>query len=178
MFPSPTRRLIFVCYLPQVHVQLAPPQSDDEDFEGSGFDGYATSVGVETPGRQVTIPIQCHQEPQFPMGGFNRMDDDNVMASGSLRPLGFYDFLFQLIHSAECYVFIVQDTVEMPAAGHMELYHMEIHRNKEWTIPVASDMSKTQSAAEVVYDETLHVRTWIDGGTNNLTSLTANNWSC
>jgi hypothetical protein len=86
--------------------------------------------------------------------------------------------LFQLIHSTDCYVFIVQDTVEMPAGGQMELYHMEIHRNKEWTIPVASDMSKAQSAAEVVYDETLHVRTWIDGGTNNLTSLTADNWIC
>lgn len=48
---------------------------------------------------------------------------------------------------------------------HLELYHMEIYRNKGLTIAVAGDSSQGHSAAEVVFDETLHVRTWIDGGT-------------
>lgn len=59
----------------------------------------------------------------------------------------------------------VQDTDadDLPAAGHThtELYHMEIHRNKEWTKPV---VTANNDKAEVVFDETLHVRTWIDGG--------------
>lgn len=48
--------------------------------------------------------------------------------------------------------------------GQTELYHMEIHRNKEWTIPVVTGAMNEASKAEVVFDETLHVRTWIDGG--------------
>ena len=51
----------------------------------------------------------------------------------------------------------------------MELYHMEIHRNKEWTVPVVTGAVNEANKAEVVFDETLHVRTWIDGG--NLISL-------
>lgn len=46
----------------------------------------------------------------------------------------------------------------------MDIYHMEIHRNKEWTIPVLTGNGNELSKAEVVFDETLHVRTWIDGG--------------
>jgi len=47
---------------------------------------------------------------------------------------------------------------------------MEIHRNKEWTSPItvstgsATAASVDASKAQVVFDETLHVRTWIDGG--------------
>lgn len=48
--------------------------------------------------------------------------------------------------------------------GQTDLYHMEIHRNKEWTIPVVIGAMNEASKAEVVFDETLHVRTWIDGG--------------
>ncbi len=48
--------------------------------------------------------------------------------------------------------------------GQMDLYHMEIHRNKEWTVPVVTGAGNEASKAEVVFDETLHVRTWIDGG--------------
>ena len=48
--------------------------------------------------------------------------------------------------------------------GQMDLYHMEIHRNKEWTVPVVTGSGKEANRAEVVFDETLHVRTWIDGG--------------
>lgn len=55
-----------------------------------------------------------------------------------------------------------QDTVDL-SAGQAELYHMEIHRNKEWTVPVAT--TGDPGKAEVVFDETLHVRAWIDGGT-------------
>ena len=48
----------------------------------------------------------------------------------------------------------------------MDLYHMEIHRNPDWTLPVVVDAVKDRPpSAEVVFDETLHVRTWIDGGT-------------
>lgn len=49
--------------------------------------------------------------------------------------------------------------------GQTDLYHMEIHRNKEWTVPVVTGPMNEASKAEVVFDETLHVRTWIDGGT-------------
>ena len=49
-------------------------QSDDEDFEGSGLDGYPSNVA-----RQVAIPIQCHSEPNFPIGFGDKLDDDNVM---------------------------------------------------------------------------------------------------
>ena len=48
------------------------------------------------------------------------------------------------------------------SVGQAELYHMEIHRNKEWTIPVVTGADPSKS--EVVFDETLHVRAWIDGG--------------
>lgn len=70
----------------QVNIQLGPStqqqqqqhqqhqQSDDEDFEGSGLDGYPSSAS-----RQVTIPIQCHSEPNFPIGFGDKLDDDNVM---------------------------------------------------------------------------------------------------
>lgn len=71
------------------------PQNDDEDFEGSGLDGYPSSVA-----RQVAIPIQCHSEPNFPIGFGDKLDDDNVMVCGnlflegqfrhSLEFLGFY----------------------------------------------------------------------------------------
>lgn len=57
----------------------------------------------------------------------------------------------------------LQDTVDLPV-GQMDLYHMEIHRNKEWTVPVLTGAGNEASKAEVVFDETLHVRTWIDGG--------------
>ena len=49
--------------------------------------------------------------------------------------------------------------------GQLQLYHMDIFRNKEWTKPVmiGTDVMD-RNKAEVVFDETLHVRTWIDGG--------------
>ena len=62
-----------------------------------------------------------------------------------------------------CIGLMGQDAVEL-STRQIELYHMEIHRNKEGTVPVTSDLTKGQSAAQVVFDETLHVRTWIDGG--------------
>jgi hypothetical protein len=34
----------------------------------------------------------------------------------------------------------------------------------EWTIPVVTEAMNEARKAEVVFDETLHVRTWIDGG--------------
>ena len=49
---------------------------------------------------------------------------------------------------------------------------MEIHRNKEWTIPVVTGAMNEASKAEVVFDETLHVRTWIDGGKQKLLTRT------
>ena len=61
------------------------------------------------------------------------------------------------------YFNFLQDTVDLPV-GQMDLYHMEIHRNKEWTVPVVTGSGKEANRAEVVFDETLHVRTWIDGG--------------
>lgn len=64
-------------YFSQVHIQLGAmqhQQNDDEDFEGSGHDGYPSSTA-----RQVTIPIQCHSEPNFPVSFGDKMDDDNVM---------------------------------------------------------------------------------------------------
>jgi Zona pellucida-like domain len=79
-------KLNFVCLLDyhhkhsrfwQVHIQLGAAQAqqnDDEDFEGSGLDGYPSSVA-----RQVAIPIQCHSEPNFPIGFGDKLDDDNVM---------------------------------------------------------------------------------------------------
>ena len=61
-----------------------------------------------------------------------------------------------------------QDAVEdLPGSQWSSPYHMEIHRNKEWTTPIAITTATTSDAAskaEVVFDETLHVRTWIDGG--------------
>lgn len=119
-------------YSNAVHIQLRavhPQQNDDEDFEGSGVDGYPSSAA-----RQVTIPIQCHSEPNFPVGFGDKLDDDNVMDTD----------------------------VDLPV-GQTDLYHMEIHRNKEWTVPVVTGPMNEASKAEVVFDETLHVRTWIDG---------------
>lgn len=65
--------------------------SDDEDFEGSGMDNLGDAVTVsEGSSRQVTIPIQCHQEPLFPtVSGFNQVDDDNVMVSRHHQPPSF-----------------------------------------------------------------------------------------
>lgn len=48
--------------------------------------------------------------------------------------------------------------------GQLELYHMEVHRNKEWTVPVVAGSGSDGNKADIVFDETLHVRTWIDGG--------------
>lgn len=65
----------------QVHIQLGAiqhQQNDDEDFEGSGLDGYPSAA------RQVTIPIQCHSEPNFPISFGDKMDDDNVMVRGNV----------------------------------------------------------------------------------------------
>jgi hypothetical protein len=64
------------------------------------------------------------------------------------------------------FIFLQDTDVDLPV-GQTELYHMEIHRNKEWTIPVVTGAMNEASKAEVVFDETLHVRTWIDGGKNN-----------
>ena len=129
-----------------MHIELRDGAgSDDEDFEGSGDPPAATllpSSRPSSPASLLKIPIQCHYEPDFSIGGGaggGGIDDDNVM-----------------------------DTVEL-SMKQIELYHMEIHRNKEWTLPVASsDLSKSMAApapAQVVFDETLYVRTWIDGGT-------------
>lgn len=139
----------------QVHIQLGAiqqQQNDDEDFEGSGLDGYPS------PARQVTIPIQCHSEPNFPIGFGDKMDDDNVMVRTCLNGAnGWHDLRDVFL------IRFLQDTVDLPV-GQMDLYHMEIHRNKEWTVPVVTGAGNEASKAEVVFDETLHVRTWIDGG--------------
>jgi len=126
-----------------VHIELRDGAgSDDEDFEGSGDPPVATlpSRASPSPGAAslLKIPIQCHYEPKFAISDA-AFDDDNVM-----------------------------DTVEL-SMRQIELYHMEIHRNKEWTVPVlSSDLSAAAAAAapdasQVVFDETLYVRTWIDG---------------
>jgi hypothetical protein len=120
----------------QVHIQLGAaqaPQNDVKDFEGSGLDGYPSSVA-----RQVAIPIHCHSEPNFPIGFGNKLDGDKVMVCGNLflkeqfRPsLNFFKLIL--------YIFIVKmnkdcfnTDVDLPVVGQTELYHMEIHRNKEW----------------------------------------------
>lgn len=50
--------------------------------------------------------------------------------------------------------------------GQVELYQMDIFRNKELTKPVVLSNSINGNKAEVVFDETLFVRTYIDGGNN------------
>lgn len=49
---------------------------------------------------------------------------------------------------------------------------MEIHRNKEWTVPVVTKGDPAK--AEVVFDETLHVRAWIDGGNDFFAKCSSN----
>jgi len=55
--------------------------------------------------------------------------------------------------------------VDLPV-GQVELYQMDIFRNKELTKPVVLSNSINGNKAEVVFDETLFVRTYIDGGNN------------
>lgn len=50
--------------------------------------------------------------------------------------------------------------------GQVELYQMDIFRNKEFTKPVVLGNNINGNKAEVVFDETLFVRTYIDGGNN------------
>lgn len=52
--------------------------------------------------------------------------------------------------------------------GQVELYQMDIYRNKEFTKPVVLGNSINGNKAEVVFDETLYVRTYIDGGNVSL----------
>ena len=69
----------------QVYVKVASNFiSDDEDFEGSGFDNEDSPTASLMTGHSVTeiaVPHDCKYNPMLPLGSFIQESDDNVMVS-------------------------------------------------------------------------------------------------
>ncbi|XP_065576490.1 transforming growth factor beta receptor type 3-like isoform X2 [Artemia franciscana] len=132
-------------YSNMVYVKVASNFiSDDEDFEGSGFDNEDSPTASLMTGHSVTeiaVPHDCKYNPMLPLGSFIQESDDNVM----------------------------DPSEDVPAQ--MELYHMEIYRDKDMKVPLKNtlihnnqkNVEGSSFGLEVGYDETLHVKTWVDG---------------
>lgn len=51
---------------------------------------------------------------------------------------------------------------------------MDIYRNKDWTKPVFVPNESGGKKADVIFDETLYVRAYIDGGIHLVASIDIN----